>query len=82
MMISDVVEAVTFEIETWLKLRDRDFIKNPETETQDFNICALCWIKKNVAITSTSNFFKFLAFFWQVLVVSYLKIQQTNVVEL
>jgi len=42
MIISDVVEAVTFEIETWLKLRDRDFIKNPETETQDFNICALC----------------------------------------
>ena len=30
---SDVVETVTFETETWLKLRDRDFIKNPETET-------------------------------------------------
>jgi len=28
---SYVLETVTFETETWLKLRDRDFIKNPET---------------------------------------------------
>jgi len=28
---SDVVKTVTFETGTWLKLRDRDFIKNPET---------------------------------------------------
>jgi len=41
-MISDTVETVTFEIQTWLKLRDRDFIKNPETETRDFKICAFC----------------------------------------
>jgi len=34
---SDVVESVTFETETWLKLRDgeRDFIKNPETQIRD-----------------------------------------------
>jgi len=33
--ISDVVETLTFVTETLLKLRDRDrdFIKNPETET-------------------------------------------------
>jgi len=42
---SDGVKTVTFETETWLKLRDRDFIKNHETrvlkfETQDFKICA------------------------------------------
>ena len=30
-MISDVVATITFEIETWFKLRDQDFIKNPET---------------------------------------------------
>jgi len=30
---SDVVETVTDETETWLKPRDRDFIKNFETET-------------------------------------------------
>jgi len=28
---SDVFKTVTFETETWLKLRNRDFIKNPET---------------------------------------------------
>jgi len=35
--ISDVVETVTFETETWLNFRDRDrdFIKNSETETRD-----------------------------------------------
>ena len=38
MMISDVVETVTFETETWLKLRYRDFIKNPETETGDLKL--------------------------------------------
>jgi len=39
---SHVTEIVTFETETetWLKLRDRDFIKNPET--RDFRICAIC----------------------------------------
>jgi len=53
MSTSDVVETVTFETETELKLRDRDFIKNPETEietrdlkfeteTRDFKICAFC----------------------------------------
>jgi len=38
---SDVVETVTFETETSLKLRDRDF-KNSETETRDFKICGFC----------------------------------------
>jgi len=37
-MISDVVETITFETETWLNLRDRDFIKNPETETGDLKL--------------------------------------------
>jgi len=37
-MISDVVETITFETETWLKLRHRDFIKNPETETGDLKL--------------------------------------------
>jgi len=40
MMISYAGSTVTFEIEIWLKLQDRDFIKNPET--RDFNICAFC----------------------------------------
>jgi len=52
---SDAVETATFETvtETWLKLedRDRDFIKNSETEsrdlkieteTRDFKICGFC----------------------------------------
>jgi len=73
MIINDVIETVTFEIETWFKLRDRDFIKNPET--RDFKICAFCRIKKNVVITSKLNFFKFLTFLRPVLVVSYLQIQ-------
>jgi len=33
---SDEVETVTFETETWLKLRDRDFIKIPETRDFKF----------------------------------------------
>ena len=48
---------MTFETETWLKFRDRDFIKisktrdlKLETETRDFKICAFCRIffKKRV----------------------------------
>jgi len=31
MIISDVVETVTFETETWLKLRGREFVKNLQT---------------------------------------------------
>jgi len=49
-LASDVIETATFETETeiWLKLRDRDFIKNSETrdlkfetqtDTQDLKIC-------------------------------------------
>jgi len=54
MIISDVVETVTFKTETWLKLRDRDFIKNPETETQDFKICAFrpIWNKMSSLLLS------------------------------
>jgi len=33
---SDVVETVTSETETWLKLRDRDFAIKAETETWKF----------------------------------------------
>jgi len=46
---SDVVETVTIETEAWLKFRDRDFIRNPETgdlkietETRGFKIYAIC----------------------------------------
>jgi len=49
----DVVEAVTFETE--LKLRDRDVIKNSETETSkvvDFAEIS----QTNVAITTKLNF--------------------------
>jgi len=35
---SDVVETTTFETEVWLKLRDRDFIKNPETKTETLDV--------------------------------------------
>jgi len=37
-VVSDVVDTVTFETETWSKLRerDRDFIKNYETEIETF----------------------------------------------
>jgi len=63
---SDVVESVTFETETWLKLRDgeRDFIKNPETQIRDLtfktetskfvHFAEMLW--KNVVITSKLNF--------------------------
>ena len=70
---SDVVETATFETETWLKFRDRDwdrdFIKNSETDTRDmmfetetntrdFKIFAFCRnFFDNVVITSESSFF-------------------------
>ena len=69
MVISDVVETVTYETETWLKLWDRDLIKNPETrdlkfetETRDFEICAICGIKKESSSLLSwifSNFWHF-----------------------
>jgi len=34
---SDAVETVISEIETWLKLRDRDFAMKAETETSHFS---------------------------------------------
>jgi len=89
--VSDVVETVTFEAvtETWLILRDqnRDFNKKQETETRDFKfetearvfkICVGLFYQnfKNVVITSKFIFFKFLAFFRHVFVVSYLQIHK------
>ena len=89
---SDVVETVTFETdttETWLKLRDRDFIKKSETETRDLTfeteaetrystfVYFIAFVF-NVVITSKLIFFKFLAFFRPVFVVSYLQKQQTK----
>jgi len=41
MMISDVVEAVIFEIETWLKLREPRL--HQKSRDRDFKICAFCW---------------------------------------
>jgi len=35
-IVSDVVETVTSETETWLKFRDRDFVIKAETETWKF----------------------------------------------
>jgi len=72
------VETVTFETETWLKLRDRDFIKNSETETSKFVHFAEIF-EKNVVITSKLNFFQISGIFRPVLVVSYLQIRQTEI---
>jgi len=59
--------------------RDRDFIKNSETETRDFKICAFCRFFWKTSLSLLSRiFFKFLAFFRRVLVVSYRKIQYTK----
>jgi len=82
--VRDVVETVTFNIETetWLKFRDRDgdrdFIKNSETETEISKFVHFAEIKQNVVMTSELNFFKFLELFELVLVISYLQIQQTK----
>jgi len=69
------VDDVVQETETWLKLRVRDFMKNPETrglkletETSQFVNFAKV-LQKNVVIASNLNFFEFL-------VVSSLQIQQ------
>ena len=70
-LTSDVVET-----ETWLKFRDETSSKNSETETSNF--VHFAEIKKNIVITSDLIFFRFLAFFRRVLVVSYLQIQQTK----
>ena len=60
--VSDVVLTVTFdtETETWLKLRDRDFIKN--SRVRDFKICALC---RNLFKTCCHHFWvEFVSNFW------------------
>ena len=72
--------------------RDRDFIKNSETktrdlkfetETRDFIIYAFCQFFFLMSSSlRTWIFFKFLAFFRRILVVSHLQIQQTKIVEL
>jgi len=82
---SDVVETVTFETETSLKLRDRGFIKNSETETSWKIRRATLEIskfvdfaeifQKNVVTASQVDFFKFPAFFRPVFIVSYLQIE-------
>ena len=60
--------------------RGRDFIKNSETKTRDFKICAFCrnFLKIISSSLLTWIFFKFLAFFRCVLVVFYPQIQQTK----
>ena len=69
-LASDVIETATFETETeiWLKLRDRDFIKNSETrdlkfetqtDTQDLKICGFFWkFQKTIVITSKLKVFQ------------------------
>jgi len=63
--ISDVFETITYETETWLKSRDRDFIKHSktqdlkleiETKTRDWWIVPKFF--KNVVISSKFNFFR------------------------
>jgi len=68
---SDVVET-----DTSLKLRDWDFIKN--SETRNFKICGFCrnFSKKCRYHFPSWIFFKFLAFFRPVFIVSYLQIQK------
>jgi len=80
-VISDVVETVTFETETSLKLRDRDFIKNSETDTrlETSKFVDFAEFFKKMSSPSPflrSYFFKFLEFFPPVFVVSYLQMQQ------
>jgi len=76
---SDVVKTVTFETETWSKLRDRDFIRFPRLRLETFKFVHFA---ENFQKMSSSLvcfiFFKFLSFFRPVLVVSCLQIQQTK----
>jgi len=81
---SVVVETITFETETSLKLRDRDFVKNSETETwmsrprletSKFLNFAEIFQKMSPPLPKL-NFFEFLAFFRLVFTVSYLQTQQ------
>ena len=70
---------------TWnWKRRDRDFIKNRETETRNFQtenrdlkLCGLCRIKMSSPLLSW-NLFEILGFFLSFLTVSSFQIQQTK----
>jgi len=89
---SDVVEwcTVTFETEneteTWLKFRDETETSwktsRPRLEVRDSRPQNLCILPKFIFKMSSSlltcNFFKFLACFRRVLVVSYMQIRQTK----
>jgi len=91
--ISNEVETVNFDTETWLKFRDetetssknsenetetRDVKFEAETDTRDFAHFAETCLKTVVITSDFKLFFKFLAFFPHVLVVSYLQIKQTK----
>jgi len=79
---SDVVETVTFETETSLKRRDRDFIKKSETEIwnsrprlETSNVVDFAEIeKKMLSPLPSSSLFEFMDFFRHVLIVFYLQI--------
>jgi len=78
-LYSDEPKTVTSE--TWLKLRDRNFIK--KSETRDLQIFQFCInyskiIQENVFTTSNLNFFELLTFLQPVLVFPYLHVQQTE----
>jgi len=87
---SDVVESVTFETETWLKFRgeieawSKTPRRRPRLETWSSrprlqNLCILPTFFWKTSLSLLSRiFFQFLAFFRRVLVVSYLKVQQTK----
>jgi len=59
LIVSDVVETVTFETETSSKLRDRDSKLKTETETRDFKICSFSRISFfNAVIASELIFYR------------------------
>jgi len=89
---SDVVQTVTFATETWLNFRDETetssktprprleaWMSRLRSRLQNLWILPKCFSKMSSSLL-TSIFFKFLAFFQRVLVVSYLQIglQQTK----
>jgi len=74
--VSNVVEIVTFEPKTETSSK----IPRPRRKTSKF--VHFAEIKKNVVITSKLIFFKFLASFRPVLIVSYLQIEQTKIIEI
>jgi len=75
---SDVVKTVTFETETKTLLKTSRPRLHQKSRDRHSRLQNMPNFFLNVVITSKMIFFKFLAFFGTVLVVSYLQIQQTK----